>query len=375
MQTSRFSTFVSSLSAWPFVVSSACAELAEASNHERPFPFDGLRANGRKEVASIRLRHYPFMLLVALVAVNVGVAHAQTYPNRTIRIIGPSSPGGGIDASGRILAAALTPSLGQQVVLENRPGAGGIVGTEIVAKAPADGYTLMLTAAAAMVIFPHTFSKLSYNPIRDFAPISLVASSEYILAVHPSLPVKTVKELIEFAKARPGQIAFSSSGNFGLPHLAGELLKQQAKISMLHVPYKGGGPAAIAILGGEVSLMFGTGPTVVPHARSGRLRLIAITSDKRSKAMPELPTVAETLPGVEVSAWYGLLAPAGTPREIIARLNTETLKAIADPKVAQQISNAGAEPIASSPEEFSAYIKSELARWGKAVKATGLPLE
>ena len=318
--------------------------------------------------------HWP-LLLIAFVTVNGGVTHAQTYPSKAIRLIGPSSPGGGIDASGRILAAALTPVLGQQVVFENRPGAGGLVGTEVVAKAAPDGYTLILTAAASMVIFPHTFSKLSYDPIRDFAPISLVASSEYILAMHPSLPVKTVKELIEFARARPGQIAFSSSGNFGLPHLAGELLKQQAKIDMLHVPYKGGGPAATAILSGEVSLMFGTGPTVVPHARAGRLRLIAIAADKRSKALPELPAVAETLPGVEVNAWYGLLAPAGTPKDIITRLNAETVKAIGSPKVTQQIVNSGAEPISSSPEAFGAYIKSELARWGKAVKATGLPLE
>ena len=314
-------------------------------------------------------------MLAAIFNLAANDATAQGYPQRTIRMIGPSSPGGGIDASGRILAAAIAPSLGQQVVFENRPGAGGIVGTEIVAKAPPDGYTLMLTAAAAIVIFPHTFSKLSYDPIRDLAPISLVASSEYILAVHPSLPVRTVKELIAFARARPGAIAFSSSGNFGLPHLAGELLKSQANIDMLHVPYKGGGPAATAILSGEVALMFGTGPTVVPHARAGRLRLVAIAAAKRSKTMPELPTVAETLPGVEVSAWYGLMAPAGTPKEIIARLNAETVKAIATPKVAQQIANSGAEPISSTPEEFAAYIKLEHARWGKAVKATGLPLE
>lgn len=303
----------------------------------------------------------------------LSAASAQTYPTRSIRIIGPSSPGGGIDATGRILAAALTPSLGQQVVLENRPGAGGIIGTELAAKAPPDGYTLMLTAAAALVVFPHTFSKLPYDPVRDFAPISLVASSDYILAVHPSLPVKTVKDLVALARARPGQIVFSSSGNFGLPHLAGELLKQQGGISMLHVPYKGGGPAALAILGGEVSLMFGTGPTVVPHANAGRLRLIATAGGKRSKSLPGLPTVAETIPGVEVSAWYGVLAPAGTPKEIISKLNAETVKAIADPKVVQQIANVGAEAVSSTPEEFSAYIKAEIARWGKAIKAAGIP--
>ena len=314
-------------------------------------------------------------LIATLAALAAPAATAQTYPAKTIRIIGPSSPGGGIDTSGRILAAALTPALGQQVVLENRPGAGGIVGTEIVAKAPPDGYTLMLSAAAALVVFPHTFTKLPYDPLRDFAPISLVANSEYILAVHPSLPVKTVKDLIALARARPGQIAFSSSGNFGFPHLAGELLKQHAKIRMLHVPYKGGGPAATAILSGEVSLMFGTGPTVVPHAKAGRLRLIATAGDKRSKALPELPTVKETLPGVEVSAWYGLLAPAGTPREIISRLNAETVKALANPKVQQQIANAGAEAASNTPEEFAALIKTDLARWAKAVKATGLPPE
>lgn len=314
-------------------------------------------------------------LLATAGLLTLSAASAQTYPTRSIRIIGPSSPGGGIDAMGRILAAALTQSLGQQVVLENRPGAGGIIGTELAAKAPPDGYTLMLTAAAALVVFPHTFSKLPYDPIRDFAPISLVASSEYILAVHPSLPVKTVKDLVALARARPGQIVFASTGNFSLPHLAGELLKQQGKIQMLHVPYKGGGPAAIAILGGEVSLMFGTGPTVVPHANAGRLRLIATAGGKRSKSLPELPTVAETFPGVEVSAWYGVLAPAGTPQEIISKLHAETVRAITNPKVMQQISNAGAEAVSSTPEEFGAYIKAELARWGKIVKATGIPPE
>jgi tripartite-type tricarboxylate transporter receptor subunit TctC len=319
----------------------------------------------------------PVLAAAALLAASTASAQtaAGTYPNRPIRIIGPSSPGGGIDASGRILAAALSQSLGQQVVLENRPGAGGIIGTELAAKAPPDGYTLILTAAAGMVVFPHTFSKLPYDPLRDFAPITLVAASDYILAVHPSLPVKTVKDLIALAKARPGQIVFSSSGNFGLPHLAGELLKQQAKIQMLHVPYKGGGPAAMAILGGEVSLMFGTGPTVVPHANTGRLRLIATASAQRSKSLPELPTVAETLPGVEVSAWYGLLAPTGTPKEIITRLHGESVKALASAKVMQQIAHAGADAISSTPEAFGAYIRSEHARWGKAIKSSGLPTE
>ena len=312
------------------------------------------------------------LALAACSAYSAPVA-AQSYPTKSVRIIGPSSPGGGIDTTGRILAAALTASMGQQFVLENRPGAGGIIGSELVAKAPPDGYTLMQSAAAALVVFPHTFTKLPYDPLRDFAPISLVANSEYILAVHPSLPVKSVKDLVGLARTRPDQIAFSSSGNFGFPHLAGELLKQHGNVRMLHVPYKGGGPAATAILSGEVSLMFGTGPTVVPHAKAGRLRLIATAGNKRSAALPNLPTVAETLPGVEVSAWYGLLAPAGTPRDIITRLNAETVKALANPKVQAQIAASGAEAVSSTPEEFAALIKADLQRWASAVKATGLP--
>jgi tripartite-type tricarboxylate transporter receptor subunit TctC len=308
-----------------------------------------------------------------LVALNP--AFAQTYPTKSIRLIVPSPPGGGTDATARILAAALTQSLGQQVLPDNRSGAGGLIGTELVAKAPPDGYTLLLTAAAAMVVFPYTFRKLPYDPLRDFAPISLVASSEYVLAVHPSLPVKTVKDLVALARARPGQIVFASTANFSLSHLAGELLKQQGKFQMLHVPYKGGAPAVNAILGGEVSLMFGTGPTVVPHAKAGKLRLIATAGRKRSKSLPDLPTVAETVPGVEVSAWYGVIAPAGTPKDVVSKLHAEIVKASLDPKVMQQFSNAGAEAVSSTPEEFAAYIKAEHARWGLAVKATGIPPE
>jgi len=234
---------------------------------------------------------------------------------------------------------------------------------------------LLFSAAASMTIHPNTYKKLPYDPIRDFDPVSLFASSEYILAVHPSLPVKTVRNLIDLAKARPGQIAYSSSGTFGLPHLGGELLAQAADLKMIHVAYKGGGPAASAILGGEVAFMFGTGPTVVPLAKAGRLRLIGIASQKRAPAMPELPTIAETIPGVEISAWYGLIVPAGTPKDIIARLHAETAKAVADPKVAAMIRNAGGDPVTNTPAEFSAHIKAEIARWAKAVKAANLPIQ
>ena len=313
--------------------------------------------------------------LFAQSAVSAQTASTGTYPNRPVRIVGPSSPGGGIDASGRILAAALSQSLGQQVVFENRPGAGGIIGTELVAKAPPDGHTLILTAAAGMVVFPHTFSKLSYDPLRDFAPITLVAASDYILAVHPSLPVKTVKDLIALAKARPGQIVFSSSGNFGLPHLAGELLKQQAQIQMLHVPYKGGGPAAMAILGGEVSLMFGTGPTVVPHAQNGRLRLIATASAKRSKSLPDLPTVAELgFPGFETTFWMAVLAPAGTPKNVVQTLEKAFVRTLQDPQIVERLTADGVRIIAKPGSYVDELVARELKQWPPIVKKAGIAI-
>lgn len=320
-------------------------------------------------------RRFVTIPAILVAAAIIPTAQAQTYPSKPLRMIGPSSPGGGVDTNGRILANYLTQSMGQQVVFENRAGAGGRIGVELASKAPPDGYTLLFSAAASMTIHPNTYKKLPYDPVRDFDPVSLFASSEYILAVHPSLPVKTVRNLIDLAKSRPGQIAYSSSGTFGLPHLGGELLAQAADLKMIHVAYKGGGPAASAILGGEVAFMFGTGPTVVPHAKAGRLRLIAIASPKRVPAMPDLPTIAETVPGVEISAWYGLIVPAGTPKDIIARLHAETVKAVADPKVAAMIRNAGGDPVTNTPAEFSAHIKAEIARWAKAVKAANLPLQ
>jgi len=306
---------------------------------------------------------------------SVGQAAGQGYPNKPIRMIVASAPQGGTDAIARILAVELGSTLGQQVVVENRAGAGGQIGTAFVARSPADGYTMIMSAAAAVVIHPNTYRKLPYDMAKDFAPVSLVASSEYILAVHPSLPVKTVKDLVALAKAKPGLIAFSSSGRFSIPHLSGELFKQAAGVDMLHVAYKGGGPAAAAVLGGEVSLYFGTGPTVVPHARNGRLRLIATASEKRSSAHPELPTIGETLPGLTVSAWYGVQVPAGTPSDIVNRLNTEIVRSVASERVTNAIRAAGLEPLTSTPAEFAAFIQAQTQRWGKAVKAAGLELE
>ena len=315
------------------------------------------------------------VLGVAALAASAGSALAQSYPSKPLRLLVSSAPQGGTDTIARITAATLTSSLGQQVVVENRPGANGQIALALLAKSPPDGYTLLMSGAASMVIHPHTYAKLPYDVARDFAPVSLVASSDYILSVHPSLPVKTVKDLVALARARPGQIAFSSSGLSSLPHLAGELFKQRAKVDMLHVPYKAGGPAALAILGGEVSLMFGTGPTVVPYATNGKLRLIATASEQRSKSLPELPTVGETLPNIIVTAWYGMHVPAGTPKEIIARLNGDIVKAVATEKVARSIVASGLEPVTNSPEEFAAYIRRETAVWGKVVRDSAIRIE
>jgi tripartite-type tricarboxylate transporter receptor subunit TctC len=308
-------------------------------------------------------------------AVGPGAALAQGYPSKPIKLIVSSSPKGGTDTIARIAGAQLTESLGQQVIVENRPGANGQIAVTVLAKSPPDGYTLLMSGAASLVIHPHTYAKLPYDVARDLQPVSLMAKSDYILAVHPSLPVKTVKDLIALAKAKPGQIAFSSSGQSGIPHLAGELFKLRAGVDMLHVPYKGGGPAALAILSGEVSLMFGTGPTVAPYGKSGRLRLIATAGEKRSEARPELPTVSETLPGVVVSAWYGLQVPAGTPKDIVARLNADIVKAVANEKVARTILASGLEPVTSTPEEFAAYIREQTVTWGKVAKAARIPVQ
>jgi tripartite-type tricarboxylate transporter receptor subunit TctC len=316
-------------------------------------------------------------ILVDLVALGAallacaGVA-AQSYPVKSIRLIAPYPPGGGVDAAARIVASVLSDALGQQVFVENRGGASGQIGTEIAARASADGYHLLLGSVAPNAIIPAASPKLPYDTLRDFAPISLVAESDYILSVHPSLPVKSVPELVTLARTRPGQIAFASTGNLGGPHLAGELFKQLARVDMVHIPYKGGAAATTSILSGETSLMFGSGPTVVPHAKVGRLRLVASTASTRSKVLPDLPIVAETLAGHEVTQWYGLLAPSGVSAEIMSRLNTELVKALATPKVVQQLERVGATARTSSPREFAAHIGAELVKWSKVVKHAAL---
>ncbi|HSC96639.1 MAG TPA: tripartite tricarboxylate transporter substrate binding protein [Burkholderiales bacterium] len=315
------------------------------------------------------------VLLPAALALMPGAASAQPYPTRSIRLIVPFPPGGATDTTSRILAHALSQSLGQQVVVDNRPGATGRIGTELVAKAPGDGYTLLFGSAGPNVILPGAYSKLPYDAVRDFAPITLVGHSDHVLVTHPSLPVKSVKDIVALARKNPGQLTFASAGIFSVAHMSAEFFKQVAKVDMVHVPYKGGGLAIVATFTGEVSMYFGGAPTIAAYRNSSKLRLIATTGARRSQSFPGLPTIGETLPGYTVTQWLGVLAPATTPREIVTRLHTEIVKAVTNPKVAAQLAAVGADPATTSPEEFLAYIKGEIAKWAKVVKASGIALE
>src|SRR5687767_5818137 len=296
-------------------------------------------------------------------------ASAQTYPTKPIRLISPYPPGGGTDATARIVAQAIGEQTGQQVIVDSRGGASGRIGTELASKAAPDGYTLVLGNVAPLAILPGSGMKLNCDAVRDFQPISMVATSDYILTVHPSLPARSVKELIALARSKPKALAYASSGNMGGPHLAGELINLLAKVDILHVPYKGNGPAAIAILTGESQIMFGSGPSVVPHIDVGKLRALATTGPKRT--MKSLPTMAEILPGYEVTQWYGILVPAGTPKDIVARLHKEVAAVVANPKHSQALVRLGTQPLAMTPEEFGAFIRSETVKYGKLIKAAG----
>ena len=309
-----------------------------------------------------------------LAAMSCGGAAAQPYPAKPIRLIVPFTPSGGTDASARILAQALTDDAGWRFVVENRPGASGRIGAELAAKAPADGYTLLVGSVAPNAIIPSAVSNLPYDAVRDFMPISLLVTSDFILAVHPSLPARSVKDMVALARSKPGEINFSSVGNISGSHMTGELLKQLAKINIVHVAYKGPGAAVIAVLSGEVSFYFGSGPTLTPHANAGRLRLLASTGSKRSQFNPGLPTVSETVPGHESTQWFGILAPAGTSKEIISKLHAAIAAVARTPKVVEQFAAVGSESIGSSPAEFAAFIKAEMNKWGKVVKS-GVSLE
>ncbi len=296
---------------------------------------------------------------------------AQNYPVKPVRIVVPTAPGGGTDLIGRLLAQNLSSQLGQQFMVDNRGGAGTTIGTAAVAKSPADGYTLLLTHSS--LAFNATYyNKLPYDTLKDFAPISLVAEQPFLFAVHPSLPVKTVAQLITLAKKNPGQIAYSSGGAGSGPFMGAELFKQQAQVNILHVPYKGAGPAFTDLMGGQVQMMIATLSLGMPHAISGRVRALGVTSAKRLGATPQLPTVAESgLPGFEFSAWYGVLAPAGTPAAVMTRLHQAVGKAMTAPETREKFED-GLIPLSSTSDEFTAYLKQEVIKWGNVVKASGV---
>mgnify|MGYP002787364109 CR=1 FL=1 len=297
-------------------------------------------------------------------------AAAQPYPAKTVRLISPYPPGGGTDATARIIAQALGDQMGQQVIVDSRGGASGQIGTELAAKSPPDGYTLVLGNVAPLAILPGSGIKLPYDAANSFTPISLMALSDYVLTVHPSLPARTPKELLALARTKPNALTYASSGNLGGPHLAGELINLMANVKILHVPYKGNGPAAVALLTGESTMMFGSGPSVVPHVNNGKLRALATTGKKRS--ISELPAMAELLPGYEVTQWYGILVPAGTPKDIVDRLNQEMVRAIANPKIAAMFVKLGTQPVSTTSDEFAAFIKSEQAKYAKVIRDAGI---
>ena len=304
-----------------------------------------------------------------------GAVCAQIYPAKAVRIVVPFPPGAGVDIVTRLFTRRLTEMLGQQFIVDNRGGAAGNIGAEAAARAAPDGYTL-LTAPSSVAISRSLYKNLSFDLARDFEPIALLASTPYVLVVHPSLPVRSVKDLIALAKARPAQLSFGSSGNGSGAHLAAELFKMQAHVDLLHVPYKGTAPAVTDLIAGQVSLVFGNTLSVLPQVKSGRLRALAITSARRGIATPELPTVAESgLPGFEAGTWFALLAPAGTLREIVMRLNATITKIGQTPEMRDLLTAQGAEPLGGAPEEVGAFVRSEIAKWGKVVAASGMRVE
>ena len=300
---------------------------------------------------------------------------AQTYPAKPIRLIVPFAAGGPNDVIGRVVATKLSELLGQTVVVDNRAGAGGAVGTALVGTAAPDGYTILISGTSSLAINPSLYKTLPYDPIRDFAPVSLVGTAPSLLVMHPSMPVKTIKDLIALAQAKPGQINYASGGIGSAPHLAGELLNAMAKINMVHVPYKGGGPSLTAVMAGQVHLFMGGLSAAMPPVKDGRLRGIAVTSPKRSQFLPDTPTIAETVPGYDVVNWYAIFAPAKTPAPIVSRLNAEIVKALAAPDVRKRFTDLALDADTSTPEELGAYLGREIKKWAQVVKTAGIKPE
>jgi tripartite-type tricarboxylate transporter receptor subunit TctC len=322
------------------------------------------------------MKRFALMVLACLLPTLVGAQAAQDYPSKPIRIINPFTAGGPVDLLARALGQKLTEAWGQQVIVETRAGAAGNIGIEFAAKQPPDGYTLLVMPTGNAVVNPHIYEKLPYDTLRDFAPVTLLATVENILVVHPSVPVQSVKELIAHAKANPGKLSFSSPGVGSQAHLAGEMLKAMAGIDLLHVPYKGMAPALNDLLGGQVSMMVVSMSSGLRHAQAGKVRVLGVASLKRSPAAAELPTIAEQgLPGFEALSWYALMAPAGTPPEIIGKLAEESARALRAPDVQERLQGLGADPVGNKPSELAAMIKEESERWRKFVRQAGIRAE
>jgi tripartite-type tricarboxylate transporter receptor subunit TctC len=337
-----------------------------------PSPSGGGSGCGRVCSAASITAHVVCALCAAIPAAALAAFLPTSYPTKSIRIIVPQSAGGSTDLAARVVTQRLSDALGHPIVVDNRPGAGSLNGTETVAKAPPDGYTL-LAVAASFTINPSLHHKLPFDPVRDFTPITRFAALPHILVVHPSLPVKSVKELIALAKSKPGELNYASSGIATSTHLATELFKHMTGTDMVQVPYKGGAPGVVGLLSGQVQLYFATISTALPHVKAGKLRALAVTTAKRSIVAPEFPTIAEAgVPGYEHASWIGLLAPARTPASIVSRLNSESIKVVNAPEVKSLLLRDGLEPVGDSPQEFAAVVKQEVSKWMAVVKAAGI---
>ncbi len=312
---------------------------------------------------------------IAVVACVAQGAAAQSYPAKPIRFIVPWSAGSGTDLMARAFAQELTKAVGQQVVLDNRGGAGATIGTELAAKSPPDGYVIYVGGSVSMVVSPILYPKVNYDPLRDFTPVSLVSRFYNVATVHPSLPVKTVKELVALARARPGEVLMGSAGSGSTSHLAGELFKSMTGTRMTHVPYKSGGQLVIAVLSGEAQLSFSPVSTVLNHAKQGKMRMLAVSSPKRLATLPDVPAIAETVPGYEFGGWQGILLPAGAPQEIVRRLNAAILKAIQTQEFRDYIAREGSVLVGSTPEEFAKFMRAEVDKLTPIVRASGAKAE
>jgi tripartite-type tricarboxylate transporter receptor subunit TctC len=309
-------------------------------------------------------------------AILPGAALAQAWPAKPIRLMVPFPPGGSTDIVARIVAQKLSEKLGQSIVIENRGGAGGTLGTAVVAKAAPDGYTLTVASTSTHVVAPSVYTKLDYDPVKDFAPVSLMAVSPYLLVVNPSLPAKTLKELVALAKKQPGKLNYASAGVGSTTHLAMEMLKHASATYMLHIPYNGNGPAGTALIGGQVEVLFGSLPALLPHAKSGRARALAVGTPKRSPSLPEVPTVAESgYPGFDASLWLAIMAPAGTPQPVIERLNRELIAIVSAADTRDAFDKAGTEPLTGTPADLAAMIRDGVPKYAQIIKTAGVKAE